>query len=242
MDPLVTSTLVSTGADLLGGLFGGKSSATKAYDMAKEQAWIGVENQKYIDENRIGWLKKAAEQNQISPLVALGMQPVSGPTVSMGPVEKSGFDASSLGQNLGRAAEAILTKDQRVQQKLMDGLALERASLENDLLRSQISNISKPTNPPVPSSVKPMTVMEALTNKNTADRERSRDDKVIPEFTTLMTDRGPVRITSPEYAQIMESDWAEMPRAWIRQFTNMFRDAADATVNYIRKTPHAPWR
>ncbi len=77
---------------------------------------------------------KAAEVNKIHPLVALGISPSSG-----------GFSlsqdvSSGMGQNIGRAVRSAFSGS-RQEQELAD-LAVERAHLENDLLRSQISNIN----------------------------------------------------------------------------------------------------
>lgn len=77
---------------------------------------------------------KAANTYGVHPLVALGISPSSG-----------GFNlsqdvSSGMGQNIGRAVRSAFSGS-RQEQELAD-LAVERARLENDLLRSQISNIN----------------------------------------------------------------------------------------------------
>lgn len=146
MDPLVTSSLISAGTSLLGGLFGGGQSNNKARKLGIEQLTDQRRSQEILDRERPTWVADGARKAGISPLVAMGMQPVSVGGVSVG---GDGGDShrgqmlADMGQNLGRAAEAYLTQDQRAQQKVVDRLALERAGLENDLLRSQISAVNR---------------------------------------------------------------------------------------------------
>ncbi len=63
--------------------------------------------------------------------------------------ESIGQGIAQAGQHLGRAAAAM--DDQTDRQNKMADLALENASLKNKMLKAQITTVSKPTNPPLPS-------------------------------------------------------------------------------------------
>ena len=148
MDPLVTSTIISTGAKLLGGLLGGKS---KKGPSPQEQVNANALMQQTIDRNRPSWIVEGAKAAGVHPLVAFGMSPASGPTISLDG-GSSGRDwggiASELGQDIGRVAEAVGTKEDRAADKVMKGLQLKRAALENDLLAAQIRTTEQAANPP----------------------------------------------------------------------------------------------
>lgn len=154
MDPVVGSALVSAGADLLGGLLGGKTSKKSQVGLARNMSTVQLDHDKASALNRPSWIVEGANKAGISPLVAMGLQPSSVPSISVG--DDGGGMASamsSMGQNLGRAAEAYLSRDQRAKMEVRDGLALERAKLENDLLRSQISSVNRTAGTPgLPSS------------------------------------------------------------------------------------------
>lgn len=89
------------------------------------------------------WLVKGAKDAGLHPLAALGISPTSGPSFSL-----NTDVGSSMGQNIGRAVRAAFTSKQS--EADLEKLTLERAQLENDLLRAQISNINfQPGTPPV---------------------------------------------------------------------------------------------
>lgn len=152
MDPLVTSALISTGGSLLGGLFGKKQSAVKAYNQAAELQNLQIEGLK----KQVPAMVEGAKNAGIHPLAALGISPMAGPSASFG--SNGGGNASmlsDLGQNLGRVAEAAGTVDERKQSRVANALALEHAALQNDLLRSQITSINRQpgTGPGLPTAM-----------------------------------------------------------------------------------------
>nr|QJB20469.1 MAG: DNA pilot protein [Microvirus sp.] len=118
-----------------------KDANTTQYDIAKEFAQSGIQ-----------WRVADAKAAGISPLAALGVPLASGPTMAIG---GSGGSSpfSDMGQSLGRAIDAVSTSKERSVRASLDGLALERASLENELLRSQITSVNRANNPPLPSMV-----------------------------------------------------------------------------------------
>lgn len=132
---------ISAGAKLLGGWLDNKSSA-KAQRM-------NIAMQREFAQKGIRWKVADAKAAGIHPLYALGAQ-----THSFSPVA-IGSDYSSIGeagQDIGRAIAATSNQSQRAgqMQKILDGLSVERAGLENDLLRSQIARLRQTPNPPMP--------------------------------------------------------------------------------------------
>lgn len=146
MDPLVTSTLVSTGANLVGGLLGGKQKAPSWAPWMK--AAVGPGNYKsgvntlakvqaFIDKTLLASKMEAARENGVHPLVALGIPPASvGGESYIGDVGPSSSIASEMGQGIGRAVEAYATKDERALTAQLQKLAVERSMLENENLKS----------------------------------------------------------------------------------------------------------
>lgn len=126
-------SLISGLGSLAGGLIGGSMDATAADNLA-DQAW---DRQKKMLTNQIQWRVTDANKAGIHPLAALGLNPASGPDA--GVIGGSGF-ASGLaqaGQDIGDAIGRGLAPADRVANQ-MTALQLERAKLENDLIKSQI--------------------------------------------------------------------------------------------------------
>jgi hypothetical protein len=83
--------------------------------------------------------KEWGERNGIHPLVMLGSSP---PQLSA-PVYRGGEQSTgqNIGEAVGRGVSQAITGST---QKKMNDLALERAKLENDLLRTQITSVNDP--------------------------------------------------------------------------------------------------
>jgi len=126
-------SLISAGADLLGGLIG-KSSADKQSAMQKEFA-----------QNGIQWKVADAKKAGIHPLYALGAN-----TMSYSPVATGDFGVSQAGQDIGRAIDATRGHNDRAQavQKTMNDLTVTRMGLENELLAAQIAKTRQAGQPP----------------------------------------------------------------------------------------------
>lgn len=139
----------------------------------------GVAVQQDAAQNGIQWRIQDAARAGIHPLYAMGgaTPSIMPPTVmgasqgSPGVAPRGDFspsgssspkrDFSGFGQNIGRAIESMLTKEERAAAKVAAAkqaaindqrsvLGLENMSLENDLLRSQIARNNQ-VNPPAPS-------------------------------------------------------------------------------------------
>lgn len=102
--------------------FLGKSAADKQADLQKDFAQKGIQ-----------WKVKDAKAAGIHPLYALGAN-----TVSYSPVNVGQPDLGAMGADIGQAIDRVSNPAEKAGGAL-GALALERAGLENDLLRAQIA-------------------------------------------------------------------------------------------------------
>lgn len=102
--------------------FADKSAAKKQSNLQKKFAQKGIQ-----------WKVADAKAAGVHPLYALGAN-----TVSYNPVSVGGPDLASMGQDIGGAIDRVSTPTEKSAGAL-GSLALERAGLENDLLRAQIA-------------------------------------------------------------------------------------------------------
>ena len=128
------------GGQILGGILGDKAkedAAGKEYQRQKEFAQHGIR-----------WKVADAQAAKIHPLYALGAQSHSyAPQMAGG--SELGRAIQQSGQDIGRAAMAQQTQKQRQAAAApLAALTLERASLENDMLRAQINRINNPSQLP----------------------------------------------------------------------------------------------
>lgn len=132
--------LIGAGASLLGGILGQNSQRK----MAKQN----IQLQKDFAQQGIQWKVADAKAAGIHPLYALGAQTHSFAPVSIG--DSLSPAIANAGQDIGRAVNAVSTGSQRTQgiTQAMEALALERAGLENEVLRSQIRRNNSAGTPP----------------------------------------------------------------------------------------------
>lgn len=114
---------ISAGVNLAGSALG-MSQAEQNADLQREFAQKGIR-----------WKVRDAQAAGIHPLYALGAQTHSFQPVSAGDTLGS---LSNMGQDISRAVEATRTAPEKQDQTLRM-LQLERAHLENQLIRSQIA-------------------------------------------------------------------------------------------------------
>lgn len=127
------------------GLFGGGSSNSGYWQqlaIMREQAQL----QREFAQNGIQWRVQDAKAAGIHPLYALGgagaSYSPSAVSVGTGGGSDLGRDLANMGQGLGRAVAAASSKEDRADaayQSQMRIMGLERASLENRLLETQIA-------------------------------------------------------------------------------------------------------
>lgn len=128
---------------MLGSLLGGIASGVAGLMGADKQADL----QKQFAKNAIQWKVNDAKKAGVHPLYALGAN-----TVSYSPVSTGDFGfLADMGQNIDRARMASSDNSARVGAGALNRLTLERAGLENDLLRAEIAKTRAQVPPPMPS-------------------------------------------------------------------------------------------
>lgn len=138
----IAGDLIGAGSSLLGGLLGSSSNRSLNSD--------NLANSREFAQSGIQWRVQDAKKAGVSPYAALGLPLGQGPSMSIGD-NSLASGIADMGQSLGRAADAVNTRQERASQKAVDALRLERASLENELLRSQITQVNRAANPPLPA-------------------------------------------------------------------------------------------
>lgn len=157
MEPISAAIMggLSAGSSLLGGLMN-RSSAQQANQQNQYWAAQNMAQQREFAQNGISWKVADAKKAGIHPLYALGAQTTSFSPVSVGSQAdySMGSAVSNMGQDISRAISATRSEDERVSAvtSAMSGLQLERAGLENDLLRSKIALLHQQSNPGFPSA------------------------------------------------------------------------------------------
>lgn len=133
---MVLPALIAAGAALAGGMLSSKSQsdANKA----------NIKYQKQFAQEGIQWRVADAEKAGIHPLYALGAQTTSFSPSVVGDTSM-GNALAAAGDNIGRAIAAKSTADELLPVK---ALTLERMGLENELLRTQIRQLSAAGTPP----------------------------------------------------------------------------------------------
>lgn len=157
MEPISAAIMggLSAGSSLLGGLLN-RNSASAANQQNQYNAALNMQQQREFAQNGIQWKVADAKKAGIHPLYALGAQTTAFSPVSVGSTADTsmGNAVSNMGQDLSRAISATRTEDERVSAvtAVMSKLGVERAGLENDLLRSKIALLHQQGNPGFPSA------------------------------------------------------------------------------------------
>lgn len=143
---------IAAGASLIGSMMG-RSSAESAENAAMERQQRSEEMQREFAQQGIRWRVADAQAAGIHPLFALGAQ-IPGfnpPAVMVDGGDGGAALMAQAGQDIGRAIDSTRTAGERVDARLQ-ALSLERAELQNDLLRSQIARLNQAggSGPPMP--------------------------------------------------------------------------------------------
>lgn len=146
-------SLITAGANLLGGWMN-SNNVQQNNQNAMQMAQENIRLQKKFAQEGIQWKVKDARKAGVHPLYALGAQTHSFAPVSVGltPDTAMGDALSKAGQNIGRAVAAGSTPTQRATayERTIQALSVERASLENAKLRSEIASQTAQIGPPIP--------------------------------------------------------------------------------------------
>lgn len=175
---------------MLGAILGAAGSIASSIfgnKAAKKAADQNIKLQKQFAQQGVQWKVNDAKKAGIHPLYALGAS-----THSFSPVSVGGStpDLGAMGQNIGNAIDATQTSSTRLD-KTMGALAVERATLENELLRTQIGGsrlaLSR-NNPPFPNNATAIPGQGNVqvtdpTQISTVSGDPSRDAAVNPELT-----------------------------------------------------------
>lgn len=135
---------------MLGALLGGIGSIASSL-IGAGQANKQAKLQKQFAQNGIQWKVEDAKAAGVHPLYALGAN-----TVSYQPTSVGGPDLSwlgSMGQEIDRSRLQSSEAPVREAGRVVEKLSLERAGLENDLLRAQIAKTRAQTAPAMPGLV-----------------------------------------------------------------------------------------
>lgn len=126
---------------------GGKAlDAYSAKENNETQLQIARENmalQREFAQSGVQWKVADAQKAGIHPLAALGANTTSFSPVSVGDLKGSNF--GDMGQDLGRAVKAAMSDNDRKEetQREANKLALDKAGLENDILRTELASKQK---------------------------------------------------------------------------------------------------
>lgn len=131
---MVAPAVIGAGLSAAGSVIG-NALGNKAAKDAANKAW---DRQQIVMQNQIQWKVQDAVKAGLHPLAALGVNPASGPAAAMVGGDL-GSNLAQAGQDLGRALEANASPLDKANAQLTR-LQLERGSLENELLRTQIAS------------------------------------------------------------------------------------------------------
>lgn len=139
----------------IGNVVGGLIGADAQEDNAKRN----IKMQKEFAQHGVRWKVADAKAAGLHPLYALGAQTTQFTPQSIG--NPLGEGIAAAGQDFGRAIDATRTAPEKLDAlgRTAAALELERAGLQNDLLRAQIAETTaRSTQPPFPSAVDPYVV------------------------------------------------------------------------------------
>lgn len=158
-------TLISAGSRLLGGIMSDRATrdanaenaAIRREEMARQDAAAARNEalQREFAQQGIRWKVEDAKAAGVHPAYALGAQttsfsPISIGSTSMESSARTGVASamSDMGQDVGRAIRATASPADRIYDATLKSLQLQRAGLENDLLRTQIASQVRRTSGP----------------------------------------------------------------------------------------------
>lgn len=193
--------------DLIGAV-GGLIGVNKQTNTQKDINSENIAQSREFAQSGIQWRVEDARKAGIHPLAAMGMPLASGPNLSVSSPDY-GSTFADMGQNIGRAVGATLNREERQKAAISDALTLERKGLENELLRTQISSIKSPSNPPFPSlngsSLPSQTDSSGLVTDKPLERIVSAPSSSFSEPASI-TDAGWVKTSSGGVALVPSLD------------------------------------
>lgn len=135
IDDMAAASLISTGANVLGGIFGKKGPSLKSLN---KQAEVQYNWQRKLNQTALQDRVSDATKAGIHPLYAIGGNVNPGGISMPSGDGQSDYDRfSGMGQSIERAVTAYATREERDVMKKSTMLDLERKQLENEVIRNQ---------------------------------------------------------------------------------------------------------
>lgn len=134
-------SLISAGANIIGGLIGAKS-AESAKDATVAQSEADRALQQEFAKQGIRWRVEDAKAAGIHPLYALGAQiPTYSPQgIQILPDDSMANAFAAAGQDISRGIDTMRTEPERQQARHLGALQIERAQLENEVIKNQLAS------------------------------------------------------------------------------------------------------
>lgn len=161
--------ILPAAAQFVGGLLGRQSN--------EEQMEANRAQQREFAQNSIQWRVNDARAAGIHPMYALGAPTMSPAIQTM--QDPLGASISSMGQDISRAMSANMAPEER-NSGVIAALGVERAGLQNELLRAQISRLRVGTGPGVPTVTDPYNTGVPTNDANDASRVTNDPNKITP--------------------------------------------------------------
>lgn len=206
---------------MLGAILGGAISAASslfgaktAQKNAEKQSAQEYARQKEFAQSGVQWKVEDAKKAGIAPLAALG-----GSTLSYSPQSIGNFDSGigNAGQDISRAVQAAASPGQRTDAytRTAQAIELERGTLQNQLLRSQIAKLNQPGHGPGIAVDSEGYTIPGQPNSGIPGV------LVGPSKTTTVTPHVPYEqagtVPDVHYAQTADGGYAPIPSAAVKQ-------------------------
>lgn len=166
--PLMES-LIGSGVSLLGGLLGRSSN--------EEQMEKNRQLQREFAQSGIQWKVEDAKKAGIHPLYALGA-PTMSPAIQTMQDPVAGA-LSSMGQDISRSTFATAAPENR-NAAIIESLAVERAGLQNEILKSQLARLRSQVGPGIPTVNDPYNIGGGSPDPGDASRVSNDPNKITP--------------------------------------------------------------
>lgn len=139
-------------SNLVGGWIN-SAAVDRTNDMKERANALEAARQREFAQSGISWKVEDAKRAGIHPLYAIGAQTTSYAPQTIGYEADTslGNAVAKSGADISRAMDATRTTEQRAEAAVTSKLSLERAGLENELLRTQIAKMRGQVGPPMPA-------------------------------------------------------------------------------------------
>jgi hypothetical protein len=181
----------SLASNILGNVFSGGDDLPDPQYVATQNRIAALASTK----GQIHGAVQAAKETGLHPLAALGI-PTSGGTVG----KLSRDAAGGMGQNIQRAINASVPN---AYEKQLQELTLERAKLDNDLLRAQISEVTKQAGDP-PVVVNPDENVRASLKTPDLSAGSDKPEPMTKKKLVATTPYGSIHMNVPASGQVDE--------------------------------------